>query len=143
MWLDRGQTYRLEKGFAAFEAWRDEVLEKEERERHKLDRRIATEEDWVRYGVSGRRKRNVRGGSRGCAACAQSGATRSRAARHGQDGGGGRRGKSGTKVIDAKGVASLRRARDRARLLDPHPSRRPHRHCRSQRRRQDHACSSC
>src|SRR4051812_31294685 len=58
VWLDRGQTYRLEKGFSAFEAWRDEVLEKEETERHKLERRIAVEEDWVRYGVSGRRKRN-------------------------------------------------------------------------------------
>jgi ATP-binding cassette subfamily F protein uup len=59
VWLDRGQTHRLEKGFSAFEAWRDEMLEKEEVERHKLERRIAAEEDWVRYGVSGRRKRNV------------------------------------------------------------------------------------
>ncbi len=58
IWLDRGQTRRLEKGFAAFESWRDEVLAQEEQARHKLDRRIAMEEDWVRYGVSGRRKRN-------------------------------------------------------------------------------------
>ena len=59
VWLDRGRTHRLERGFAAFEAWRDEMLEKEESERHKLERRIVAEEDWVRYGVSGRRKRNV------------------------------------------------------------------------------------
>jgi ATP-binding cassette subfamily F protein uup len=58
VWLDRGATRRLEKSFAAFEPWRDEVLEQEEIERHKLDRKIAMEEDWVRYGVSGRRKRN-------------------------------------------------------------------------------------
>jgi ABC transport system ATP-binding/permease protein len=58
IWLDRGRTHRLEKSFASFEAWRDEMLEKEEVERHKLERRIAAEEDWVRYGVSGRRKRN-------------------------------------------------------------------------------------
>jgi ATP-binding cassette subfamily F protein uup len=58
VWLDRGTTRRLEKSFAAFEPWRDEVLEQEEIERHKLDRKIAMEEDWVRYGVSGRRKRN-------------------------------------------------------------------------------------
>jgi ATP-binding cassette subfamily F protein uup len=58
IWLDRGQTHRLEKSFASFEAWRDEMLEKEEVERHKLERRIAAEEDWLRYGVSGRRKRN-------------------------------------------------------------------------------------
>ncbi len=60
VWLDRGETRRLEKGFGAFEAWRDEVLEQEEKERHKLDRQIVNEEHWVRYGVSGRRKRNVR-----------------------------------------------------------------------------------
>ena len=58
IWLDRGKTHRLEKSFASFEAWRDDMLEKEEVERHKLERRIAAEEDWVRYGVSGRRKRN-------------------------------------------------------------------------------------
>lgn len=60
MWLDRGQTRRLERGFREFEAWRDETLAQEEIERHKLDRKIAAEEDWVRYGVSARRKRNVR-----------------------------------------------------------------------------------
>src|SRR5579872_4257867 len=58
IWLDRGQTHRLEKSFASFEAWRDEMLHKEEVERHKLERRIAAEEDWMRYGVTARRKRN-------------------------------------------------------------------------------------
>ena len=60
IWLDRGSTYRLEKGFSAFEAWRDERLEQEELERHKLDRKIAAEEHWMRYGVTARRKRNMR-----------------------------------------------------------------------------------
>ena len=60
VWLDRGRTRRIDQGFGAFEDWRDQVLEEEELERHKLDRKIAREEDWVRYGVSGRRKRNVR-----------------------------------------------------------------------------------
>jgi ATP-binding cassette subfamily F protein uup len=59
VWLDRGQTHRLEKGFAHFEAWRDEKLAQEESERHKLERRIAEEEHWLRYGVTARRKRNV------------------------------------------------------------------------------------
>src|SRR6266550_1948593 len=58
LWLDRGFTRRLDQGFAAYETWRDEVLAQEERERHKLDRRIAMELDWVRYGVTARRKRN-------------------------------------------------------------------------------------
>ena len=60
LWLDRGRTRLLDKGFAEFEAWRDTVLEQEELEQHKLDRKIAMEEHWVRYGVSGRRKRNVK-----------------------------------------------------------------------------------
>jgi ABC transport system ATP-binding/permease protein len=60
VWLDRGRTRRMERGFADFEAWRDQVLEEEERDRQKLDRKIAAEEHWVRYGVTARRKRNVR-----------------------------------------------------------------------------------
>jgi len=60
VWLDRGRTRRLERGFGYFENWRDETLAQEDSERHKLDRKIAREEDWVRYGVSARRKRNVK-----------------------------------------------------------------------------------
>jgi ATP-binding cassette subfamily F protein uup len=60
VWLDRGTTRRMDRGFAHFEAWRDEVLEQEEQERHKLDRKLVAEADWLRYGVTARRKRNVR-----------------------------------------------------------------------------------
>jgi ABC transport system ATP-binding/permease protein len=60
VWLDRGATRRLDKGFAAFEEWRDTVIEEEERNRHKLDRQIVREEHWLTYGVTARRKRNVR-----------------------------------------------------------------------------------
>src|SRR5882757_592275 len=59
-WLDRGQIKQIDRGFSAFEAWRDEVLAEEERDQHKLDRKIVNEEHWLRYGVSGRRKRNVK-----------------------------------------------------------------------------------
>src|SRR6202012_803727 len=59
-WLDRGHIRQIDRGFAAFEAWRDEVLAEEERDQHKLDRKIVNEEHWLRYGVSGRRKRNVK-----------------------------------------------------------------------------------
>src|SRR5207237_1228403 len=58
-WLDRGQIRQIDRGFSAFESWRDEVLAEEERDQHKLDRKIVNEEHWLRYGVSGRRKRNV------------------------------------------------------------------------------------
>ena len=60
IWLDRGQTKRIDRGFAHFEAWRDEVLANEEMEQHKLSRQIVREEHWLRYGVTARRKRNVR-----------------------------------------------------------------------------------
>ncbi len=60
VWLDRGETRRLEKGFAHFEVWRDAILEEEEREQHKLGRQIVREEHWLRYGVTARRKRNMR-----------------------------------------------------------------------------------
>jgi ATP-binding cassette subfamily F protein uup len=60
VWLDRGVTRTLDEGFAAFETWRDAVLEQEDREQHKLGRKIAMEEDWLRYGVTARRTRNQR-----------------------------------------------------------------------------------
>ena len=59
-WLDRGRIKQIDRGFASFESWRDEVLAEEERDQHKLDRKIVDEEHWLRYGVSGRRKRNVK-----------------------------------------------------------------------------------
>ena len=58
VWLDRGVTRALDQGFAQFEPWRDQVLEQEETERHKMGRKIVMEEDWLRYGVTARRKRN-------------------------------------------------------------------------------------
>lgn len=102
VWLDRGRTKRMDRGFAAFEDWRDSVLEQEEIERHKRDRKIANELDWLTHGRSARRKRN------------QGRLTRLNALREGRrqelkrmgnvkmealEGG-----QAGTKVIDAKGV---------------------------------------
>src|SRR5271170_3060293 len=60
VWLDRGCTRRIERGFSNFEEWRDMLLAEEEREQHKIDRKIVAEEHWLRYGVTGRRKRNMR-----------------------------------------------------------------------------------
>ena len=138
VWLDRGQIRQIDRGFAAFEAWRDEVLAEEERDQHKLDRKIVNEEHWLRYGVTGRRKRNVkrlgdlhalreqRRDYRGAAGNANLAAAEAD--------------KSGKLVIEAKNISQvLRRPHDRRRLLDPHPARRPHRHRRAERRRQDHA----
>ncbi len=60
VWLDRASTRRFERGFAHFEAWRDKVLEEEETAQARLAQKIATEEHWMRYGVTARRKRNMR-----------------------------------------------------------------------------------
>jgi ATP-binding cassette subfamily F protein uup len=60
VWLDRGAAKRMDRCFSDFEAWRDQVLEQEEIEQQKLAQRIATEEHWMRYGVTARRKRNMR-----------------------------------------------------------------------------------
>ncbi|WP_416407717.1 ABC-F family ATP-binding cassette domain-containing protein [Agrobacterium rosae] len=60
VWLDRGQARRLSRGFGHFEEWRDKVLEEEELEQHKLGKAIEREEHWMRYGVTARRKRNMR-----------------------------------------------------------------------------------
>lgn len=60
VWLDRGETKRLGKGFGSFEEWRDKLLEEEERQQQKLGRQIEREEHWLRYGVTARRKRNMR-----------------------------------------------------------------------------------
>jgi ATP-binding cassette subfamily F protein uup len=60
VWLDRGQTRRLEKGFSFFEEWREKVLEEEERDHQKLGAAVRREEHWLRYGVTARRKRNMR-----------------------------------------------------------------------------------
>ncbi len=60
VWLDRGVTRTLDEGFTGFEAWRDAILEQEDQEQDKLGRKIAREEDWLRYGVTARRTRNER-----------------------------------------------------------------------------------
>jgi len=60
LWIDRGRTRHLARGFKEFEAWRDRELEEEEQQQHKLARKIVAEEHWLRHGVSGRRKRNVK-----------------------------------------------------------------------------------
>lgn len=59
LWVDRGQVRRQEKGFEAFEAWRDKVWDEEDQQRHKLNRLIKSESRWAVEGISARRKRNM------------------------------------------------------------------------------------
>ena len=60
VWLEGGVTRRMDRGFEHFEMWREEVAEQEARDRQKLARQIVREEHWLTYGVTARRKRNVR-----------------------------------------------------------------------------------
>ncbi|MEX0369043.1 MAG: ABC-F family ATP-binding cassette domain-containing protein, partial [Tateyamaria sp.] len=59
LWIDRGMVRRQEKGFDAFEAWRDTVWDEEDTARHKLNRKIKAEARWAVEGISARRKRNM------------------------------------------------------------------------------------
>lgn len=58
LWIDRGMTRRQEKGFEAFEQWRDKIWDEEDQQRHKLNRKIKAEARWAVEGISARRKRN-------------------------------------------------------------------------------------
>jgi ABC transport system ATP-binding/permease protein len=58
IWLTQGMTRRLDQNFSKFETWRDGIVEQEETERHKLDRKLVAETAWLRKGVTARRKRN-------------------------------------------------------------------------------------
>ena len=58
LWIDRGMVRRQEKGFDAFETWRDTTWDEEDMQRHKLNRKIKAEARWAVEGISARRKRN-------------------------------------------------------------------------------------
>ena len=58
LWLDRGIVRRLDKGYGAFEAWSNEIVEREATERHKLDRLIERETEWAGKSIRARRTRN-------------------------------------------------------------------------------------
>ena len=58
LWVDRGVVRRQDIGFGGFEAWRDQMWEEEDMQRHKLNRKIEAEARWAVEGISARRKRN-------------------------------------------------------------------------------------
>jgi ATP-binding cassette subfamily F protein uup len=59
LWIDRGAVRRNERGFGAFEDWRETVWAEEDEARHKLERKIKAEAKWAVEGISARRKRNM------------------------------------------------------------------------------------
>lgn len=59
LWIDRGEVRRNERGFEAFEDWRETTWAEEDSSRHKLERKIKAEAKWAVEGISARRKRNM------------------------------------------------------------------------------------
>ena len=59
LWIDRGEVRRQDRGFDAFEEWRETTWAAEDEARHKLDRKIKAEARWAVEGISARRKRNM------------------------------------------------------------------------------------
>ena len=103
LWIDRGQVRRLDRGFEAFEDWRDRTWEEEDEARHKLDRKIKAEARWAVEGISARRKRN-QGRVRALAALRQERSEQRRRAGTADltlDAGP----RSGRRVIEARGIA--------------------------------------
>ena len=59
IWINQGVTHKLNKKFIDFESWRETFIENEVLNRHKLDRKIVAETEWLHKGVTARRKRNM------------------------------------------------------------------------------------
>lgn len=58
IWLDRGIARMSDKGFEHFDDWQEAVFGQEEAEQRRLTRKLEAETEWLRKGVTARRKRN-------------------------------------------------------------------------------------
>ena len=57
-WLENRKVRRLDKGFAAFDEWAEQIAATEAEEFRKLGKTLAREQHWMERGVTGRRARN-------------------------------------------------------------------------------------
>jgi len=57
-WLEHRKVRRLDKGFAEFEVWSEQVLAAEADEERRLNKQLEKENAWLARGVQGRRARN-------------------------------------------------------------------------------------
>jgi len=57
-WLEHRKVRRLDKGFAEFELWSEQVLAAEADEERRLNKQLEKENAWLARGVQGRRARN-------------------------------------------------------------------------------------
>lgn len=59
LWMDRGRIRRLDKGYAHFDSWSEDILIAEEKEYQRLGKKLESETLWLRQGISARRTRNM------------------------------------------------------------------------------------
>ncbi|CAN1521473.1 Uup ATPase components of ABC transporters with duplicated ATPase domains [Caulobacteraceae bacterium] len=57
-WLENRKVRRLDKGFAAFDEWSEQILQTEADEFRRLNKALEREQHWLERGVTGRRARN-------------------------------------------------------------------------------------
>jgi ATP-binding cassette subfamily F protein uup len=57
-WLDRGRLHVCDRGFDRFEEWQEQVYAADARTLARLDQRLAAETEWLRKGITARRRRN-------------------------------------------------------------------------------------
>jgi ATP-binding cassette subfamily F protein uup len=57
-WLEGREVRRLDRGFAAFDAWAEERIAAEAETARRLEKAIAREQHWLERGVTARRARN-------------------------------------------------------------------------------------
>jgi ATP-binding cassette subfamily F protein uup len=57
-WLDNRQVWRLDKGFAEFDVWSEQIENSHAEAARKLDKMLERENHWLQRGVTGRRARN-------------------------------------------------------------------------------------
>ncbi|HEX5380232.1 MAG TPA: ATP-binding cassette domain-containing protein, partial [Phenylobacterium sp.] len=103
-WLEHRRVRRLDQGFAAFDDWVEKILAAEAEEARKLDKLLEREEYWLTRGVTARRARNE-GRRRALMDLRKARVERMREQRGEMTIGLASSGLSGTRVIEAKGVA--------------------------------------
>jgi len=57
-WLDARKVWRLDKGFAEFDLWSEQIEASHAEAARKLDKMLEKENHWLQRGVTGRRARN-------------------------------------------------------------------------------------
>jgi ATP-binding cassette subfamily F protein uup len=57
-WLEERRVFKLDAGFAGFDAWSDKITAQREEDERRLSKTLEQEEYWLRRGVTARRARN-------------------------------------------------------------------------------------